>query len=285
MNILSFQSEVVYGHVGQGAARFALQRLGHDVWAVPTVILSSHAGYARVQGETVSAGLMRKLLEGLVANGWLAKCDAVLSGYLGHADQAEVVADAVRRVKAANPGAIYCLDPVFGDDGRAYAKPGVAEAMAHSLLPLADIVTPNAFELSSLASVPTRDAGDALAAAKRLGRTLVVATSIPDGADRIGALAISDKEAWLASTPRLENAPHGAGDLFAALFLSARLHGNDVRYALEKATASVFNVLEQSVRRKSGEMLLIECQDYLRKAPPLTDVETISLTSGKEEII
>jgi pyridoxine kinase len=105
MNVLSVQSDVVYGHVGNAAARFALQRLGHEVWAVPTVLLSSHAGYAKVGGESLSADLLRRLVDGLDANGWLGSCDAVLSGYLGHADHAGVVADAVRRVKAANRSA------------------------------------------------------------------------------------------------------------------------------------------------------------------------------------
>src|SRR5215469_14076849 len=113
MNILSIQSEVVYGHVGQGAARFALQRLGHEVWAVPTVLLSSHAGYPYVQGEAIAADHIGRLVDGLDSNGWLAQCDAVISGYLGHADQAEVIASAISRVKRKNAAAIYCLDPVF----------------------------------------------------------------------------------------------------------------------------------------------------------------------------
>jgi pyridoxine kinase len=258
MDILSIQSEVVYGHVGQGAARFALQRLGHEVWAVPTVILSSHAGYPRVEGEAVSPDLMRRLIAGLDANGWLKDCDAILSGYLGSAEQADVVGEAVRRVKAANPQSLYCLDPVFGDEGRAYAKHGVAEAMARTLLPLADIVTPNAFELSSLTSVAIRDVSDALIAAKRLGRPLVVATSIPAGPDRIGALAVDKDGAWFASTPRLENAPSGAGDLFAALFLAARLRGDALDASLKRATAATFRVLNESVSASSAEMLLIQ---------------------------
>jgi len=178
MNILSIQSEVVYGHVGQGAARFALQRLGHEVWALPTVLFSSHAGYSRVEGEAISADLLRRLLDGLEGNGWLARGDAVLSGYLGSADQADVVADAVSSMKRLNPQALYCLDPVLGDDGRAYASPGDAEAIARQLLPIADIVTPNAFELLQLAALPVRDRADAIVAAKRLGRPLVLVTSV-----------------------------------------------------------------------------------------------------------
>lgn len=267
MNILSIQSEVVYGHVGNAAARFALQRLGHEVWAVPSVLLSSHAGYAIVAGEPVAADLMSRLIGGLEANGWLARCDGVLSGYLGQADQADVVADAVRLVKRRNARALYCLDPVFGDDGRAYAKHGVAEAMAKTLLPLADIVTPNAFELSSLAGVPVRNWEEALEAARRLGRPLVLATSVPDGEGQIGTLAVAPDEAWFATTPRLENVPHGAGDLLAALFLGRRLQNRDIAEALALSVATVFQILEESVRLGASEMALVAGQKIIGATP------------------
>ncbi|HTT84239.1 MAG TPA: pyridoxal kinase [Rhizomicrobium sp.] len=270
MNILSFQSEVVYGHVGQGAARFALQRLGHEVWALPTVLLSSHAGYPRVAGETIGADRLRRLIEGLAANGWLNQCDAILSGYLGHAGQTEVIADAVASVKRANPKALYCLDPVIGDDGRAYARPGVAEAMARMLLPRADIVTPNAFELVTLSGLPVRNGEEARAAALRLGRPLVAATSIPDGSGRIGILAVTRGEGWFASAPHLAHVPHGAGDLFAALFLAAQLSGAHLRDALFRATASVHHILTAS--RDCDELRLIAEQDALITPPPSGEV-------------
>jgi len=273
MNILSIQSEVVHGHVGNAVARFALQRLGHEVWSLPTVLLSSHAGYATVAGEALSADLLRRLVGGLDANGWLAQCDAVLSGYLGHVEQAGVVADAVRRVKAANPKALYCLDPVFGDAGRAYAKPGVAEAMARELLPLADIVTPNAFELGSLASIPIRSADDAREAARRLGRPIVVATSVPANDGRIGTLAVEAGEAWLAATPLLENPPHGSGDLLAALFLGHRLAGRALDDALARATSAVFHILSASAGLQ--ELALIAQQELI-VAPPRLSVERLA---------
>lgn len=270
MNILSIQSEVVYGHVGQGAARFALQRLGHEVWALPTVLFSSHAGYPSVEGEIVSAARLSALLDGLAGNGWLAKCDAVLSGYLGHAEQAAVVADAVARVKRANARAVYCLDPVIGDDGRAYVKPGVAETIARLLLPLADIATPNAFELVQLSGLPVRDSSEAQAAACRLGRPVVAATSVPDGPDRIGALGATPMECWFAATPRLSQVPHGAGDLFAALFLAARLAGRPLADALRCTSASVFHLLKASVG--ADEMQLIAEQQALADPPALSDL-------------
>lgn len=276
MNILSIQSEVVYGHVGNRAARFALERLGHEAWTIPTILLSNHAGYARVEGEATSPDLMHRLIDGLDRNGWLAKCDAVLSGYLGSADQAMVVADVVRRVKARTPNAVYCLDPVFGDNGRAYAKPGVAEAMAAALLPLADIVTPNVFELSSLSGMTIRDAKDALAAVKRLGRPVAAATSV-DAGDRIGALAVEGEDVWFATTPRLEDAPHGAGDLFAALFLAARLSGRSLSDALARTTASVFHILSASAGAK--EMQLLAEQDVLAN-PPVASVHIEKMTKA-----
>ncbi len=276
MNILSFQSEVVYGHVGQGAARFALQRLGHEVWALPTVLLSSHAGYPRVEGEAIAADRLRHLLDGLSANGWLAQCDAVLSGYLGHAGQAGVIAEAVAEVKRANAKAVYCLDPVMGDDGRAYAKPGIAEAMARTLLPLADIVTPNAFELVALSGLPVRNADDARMAAARLGRPLVAATSVPHGAERIGILAATRDEAWFASAPRFAQVPHGGGDLFAALFLAATLSGSGLRDCLAQAIAPLHHILSAS--RDCQELRLIAEQNALATPPSLPDLKISRLS-------
>ena len=267
MNILSIQSEVVYGHVGQGAARPALQYLGHEVWAVPSVNLSGHAGRKTVTGEPVSAELMARLLDGMTRSGWLANCDAVLSGYLGSAEQAAVVAAAVRAVRKANPRALYCLDPVFGDEGRAYAKRGVAEAMASQLLPLADIITPNAFELASLASMPVRDLDEARLAARRLGRPLVLATSVPDG-PRIGTLAVTAEQTVYATTPCLDEVPHGAGDLLAALFLAHRLDGADLEAALVGSVGPVYALLRQSQSEGADEMPLVTSRSLLKGAVP-----------------
>jgi pyridoxine kinase len=275
MNILSIQSEVVYGHVGQGAARPALQYLGHEVWAIPSVILSGHAGRATVTGEPVSADLMARLLDGLTRSGWLAHCDAVLSGYLGSAEQAGVVATAVRAVRKANPHALFCFDPVFGDNGRAYAKRGVAEAMASQLLPLADIITPNAFELASLASVPVRNPEEAHAAARRLARPLVLATSVPDGA-RIGTLAVTPNEAVCVTTPFLEGVPHGSGDLLAALFLAQRLEGAELAAALIGSVGPVYALLCQSLRDRTDEMPLITARSLLKGLVP-ADLEVRAL--------
>ena len=267
MNILSFQSEVVYGHVGQGAARFALQQR-HESLGAPDRASVEPRRISPVEGQAIAADRLRQLLEGLSANGWLGQCDAILSGYLGHPEQASVIADAIAIVKRANPKAIYCLDPVIGDDGRAYAKAGVAKSMARVLLPLADIVTPNAFELVTLSGLPVRNVDEAKLAATRLGRPLVAATSIPDGAQHIGILAATRDEAWFASAPRLAEVPHGAGDLFAALFLAARLSGAELCHALTRATASIHHILLASrgydeLRLIPEQEALVACLDHL----------------------
>ena len=265
LNLLSIQSEVVFGHVGNAMARFALQRLGHEAWCVPTVLLSSHAAHQGFTGETLPTALLAKLIAGLDAQGRLADCDGVLSGYLGAPEQAEIVADAVRLTRLANPSALYCLDPAFGDDGRVYARPGVAEAMARTLLPLADIVTPNAFELATLSGAPVGDPAEASAAAALLGRPIVVATSVPCG-DRIGTLLVQNGESWLASTPRIKHAPRGAGDLFAALFFAQSLVGHTAPEALDLATRATFHVLDKSDGAEEAHLM---AEQQALAAPPV----------------
>jgi pyridoxine kinase len=267
--VLSIQSEVVRGHVGNGAARFALQRLAVDVWALPTVVLSNHPGHGRFTGEATPAARLADLIAGLDAHGWLRRCGGVLSGYLGAADQARVVAEAVRRVKALNPGALYLCDPVFGDDDGAYGAAGVAEAMARELLPLADIVTPNRFELQSLTSKKVVDAPSAVAAALALGSREVVVTSVPFDDGMIGTVAVTAGEAWATAAPRLDRVPHGAGDLLAALYLGQRLNEMAPREALEFAASAVDCVLKASAAAHADELRLVATQAALAEPPHL----------------
>jgi pyridoxine kinase len=276
-NILSIQSEVVTGHVGNAAARFALQRLGHEAWGVPTVILSSHAGHAGFAGEATSPALLRKLLEALSTQGRLAIADGVLTGYLGSAEQAPVVAEAVARTKAFDRTTLYCMDPAFGDDGRVYARPGVAEAMRDTLLPLADIVTPNAFELSVLSGLPIADTGSAVAAAEALKRPIVVVTSVPVP-DGLGTLLVAADTALLATTPKHEQPPRGAGDLIAALLFGHMVAGRSVGEALERAVLSTYRVLEASAGQP--EMALIAEQEALSAPSRLESFRLDTLAVG-----
>lgn len=260
--ILSIQSDVVRGHVGNGAARFAFQRLGFDVWALPTVLLSNHPGHGKARGETTSAAGLRALLDGLDDHGWLGACAGIISGYLGSADHADVVADAVARVKAKNSKALFLCDPVFGDDGGAYARPGVAEAIARRLIPLADIVTPNRFELSSLTAMKIEDAKSAVAAVRALGRRETVVTSVPMD-QKIGSIAVGADGAFGVSTPRLSGVPHGTGDLLSALYFARRLGGAPVRAALEHAAGALDHVIRASVASQADELRLVAAQEAL----------------------
>lgn len=263
--ILSIQSEVVYGHVGHGAARFALQKQGFEVLALPTVLLSNHPGHGRAAGETIPAPKLKSLLNGLVSLNIFKDIAAVLSGYLGEPAQTQIIVEAVDLVRQANPKALYLCDPVFGDDDGAYAKLGVAEAMARDLIPIADIVTPNRFELVSLTAQQIAGPASAVAAAKALGRPETVVTSVPVVPGEIGAVAVKGTDAWAASGAKLEDVPNGTGDLLSALYLGGRLGGLGPGHALGRATGVVHALAGHASRQKLSELPLIEYQAELAR--------------------
>lgn len=264
--VLSIQSEVVYGHVGQGAARFALQMLGFDVLALPTVLLSNHPGHGSMTGETVPTDKLRTLMRGLAARGLFRDTIAVLSGYLGEPAHAHFVAEAVEAVRRENPETTYLCDPVFGDEDGAYAKPGIAEAMARDLIPIADIVTPNRFELVSLTARQITDPATGIAAAKALGRPETVVTSIPMGREQIGAVAVRSGKAWGAGGPRLLDVPNGTGDLLSALYLGWRLRGLGPAEALGRSTGVVHALASAASAQNLKELPLIAEQKELLRA-------------------
>ncbi len=272
MRVVSVQSWVSYGYVGHAAATFALQRLGHEVWPVPTVVFSNHTGYPTVHGQRLSAGQVSDLVDGLDERGALATADAVLSGYLGEVELVGVVGETVRRVRAAAGSASYTCDPVLGDTEQGYFVPAeLTRAVRHDLVPLADLVTPNTFELAALTGHPVDDVASALAAARELialGPSTVLVTSVPTGRDTVGMLAVTAEVAWLASTPLLPLAPAGTGDLTAAL-ATAHLHSTDSpRLTVERTLASVFAVLEATLARGGGELALVAAQASLADPPP-----------------
>lgn len=282
MAVLSIQSHVVYGHVGNQAAVLPLQRLGFEVWPVPTVVFSNHPGHGGFRGRPVPAADLAALIDGLEENGWLARCSAVLSGYLGLPDHAAVVADVVERVKAANPAAIYCCDPVLGDSRAGlYVAETVARVMRSRLVPLADMLTPNCFELGWLTGYAIGDVSSALAAAENLraGRPVtVVGTSVECAAmlpGGIGALAATEQGAWLAATARTEPTLHGLGDLFSALLLGQCLRGQAVPEALSLAVGATVDVLEQSVAKGADELMLVAAQDVLAAPRSLPEAKPL----------
>ena len=284
MNVLSFQSHVAYGHVGNGAAALALQLQEIEVWPVPTVIYSNHPGHGRFRGAATRPDALAEIVDGLDALGLFGECDAVLSGYLGDPGAAAVVADAVRRAKAQNPEAIYCLDPVMGDDDGLYVDEAVPDAVADALLPLADIVTPNAFELATLTGIAPSNLHDTLAAMQalwRAGPKLVAATSLrrDDGPEEVvEAIALDAGGAWSVTVPALAFAarPGGAGDLFAALFLAHVLHGAEAPTALSLAASSTWGVLRRTLEEDAREMLLVEAQDELVAPEEIFDARPVA---------
>jgi pyridoxine kinase len=270
MNVLSIQSSVAYGHVGNSAAVFPLQRLGFSVWPVNTVLFSNHTGYGDWRGTVVPAGDVAEVIRGVEDRGVLEECDAVLSGYLGDASLGRVVLDAVARTKAANARAVYCCDPVMGDVGRGFfVRPGIPEFVRDHAVPAADIVTPNHFELEFLSGVTVRSLSDALDATdlvRAMGPDLVLTTSLRrEGV--VGMLAVSGDGAWLVETPLLPLEVNGAGDAVCAIFLAHLLRNGDAAGALSRAASSVYAVMEATLRYKAWEIRLVEAQDAIADPP------------------
>jgi pyridoxine kinase len=270
VNILSLQSHVAYGHVGNSAAVFALQRLGVEVWPVHTVQLSNHTGYATARGRTFDAAHIRELTQGLRERDVLRQCDGVLSGYVGSAEVGAAILETVAEVKRANPRALYCCDPVIGDVERgAFVKPEVADFMRACAVPAADIATPNHFELEHIAGHIVRSVPDALAAIdvlRNLGPKTVLVTSLVTDetpADAIDLAACDEAGRYRLRTPKLPVAAHGAGDAIAALFLAHYLRTGTAAEAMTHAAASIFGILKRTAETGSSEMALIEAQDEL----------------------
>ena len=273
MRILSIQSSVAYGHVGNSAAVFPLQRLGHEVWPVITVHYSNHTGYGEWRGPVLAAEDVAAVITGVEERGVLTSCDAVLSGYQGDPAVGAVILDAVDRVKSHNPDAVYCCDPVMGDVGRGmFVRPGIPELMRDEVVPRADIITPNQFELDFLAGTPTSTLDEVLAAVdvvRSRGPRHVLVTSVlePARPDTLDVVAVSDEGAWAVTTPLLPIRPNGCGDVTAALYL-AHLHttGSPVT-ALERTTSTVFAILEATLSAGTREIQLVAAQDTIADPP------------------
>lgn len=265
--VLSVQSRVAYGHVGNAAAVFPLQRLGCEAWSLDTVAFSNHTGHGKWRGSVIGAEQVATLFEGIAELGVLGRCDAVLSGYLGAAETGPVLLDIVARVKAANPRAIFCCDPVIGDvDTGSYVTAGIAEFFRDRALAAADIATPNRFELEFLTGRSAAGFAEAAAAAgelRRRGPEAVLVTSLESGGDRIAMLAAGSEGTWAVETPRLPVMLNGCGDVTAAVFLARRLRGDTLPEALAGTAASLFALVEATARLGRYELALVEMQDEL----------------------
>jgi pyridoxine kinase len=266
-HVLSIQSWVSFGHVGNAAAIFPLQRLGIEVAAIHTVQFSNHTGYGAWKGAVYTP-------QGIKDRGTLENMDAVLSGYMGNAGTIEAVQNAVSQVREANPNALYCCDPVMGDYGRGvFVQPNIPDVMKAQAVPSADIITPNQFELELLTGQVVKTLEDALTAARALremihpgGPRIVLVTSLvrEDATpDTIETLAVTGEAAYVVATPMIPLEPprNGTGDAIAALFFGHYLKSRNVKTSLENAVSALFRLLEITHEAGTREIQLVAAQD------------------------
>jgi len=270
MNILSIQSHVAYGHVGNAAATFPLQRMGVEVWPIHTVQFSNHTGYGSWKGRVFDAGIIGEVMAGIAARDVLAECDGVLSGYMGSAETGAAILDAVATVRRANPGAKYCCDPVIGDIGRGiFVREGIPEFMRNKAAAAADIVTPNQFELDYLGGRETRTlrgAREAVKSVHDLGPRAILVTSLHTDEtplDCIDMLASDETGCFLVRTPKLPLAINGAGDAVAAMFFAHYLRHGNIGKALSRAASSIFGILAITAESGAREIQLIAAQEEI----------------------
>jgi pyridoxine kinase len=268
--ILSIQSSVAYGHVGNSAAVFPMQRLGVEVWPVATVHFSNHTGYGAWRGPLLAAEDVREVVIGVEERGALPQVDAVLSGYQGGEDIGEVILDAVARVKSANPAAIYACDPVMGNAvSGCFVHPAIPVLLRERVVPRADLITPNQFELGFLTQTEPETLDEVLDSAERaraMGPATVLVTSVlrpdrPPGS--IEMLAVQDESAWLVRTPHLPLKANGSGDVTAALFTAHLLRTGDAALALARTASSVFDLLSRTHESGRRELQLVQSQDEI----------------------
>lgn len=267
--ILSIQSHVAFGYVGNRAAVFPLQRLGNDVIAINTVQFSNHTGYGDWTGDVFSAEHIGKILDGLEKRGVLSQIDGLLTGYLGDPAVGEMIVQTLDRLP---PSVTWLCDPVMGDVGRGFfVRPGIPEFFKTRAIPHAKIITPNQFELDYLSGQTVETLDNARNACRKIheaGPEIILLTSLihkNTRNDEIQMLASAKSgEQYLVSTPRLplDPAPNGAGDCTAALFLAHILNGEKLSDAFSKTAASVFALFEETQKAGTRELALIQAQDH-----------------------
>ncbi|ULH14935.1 pyridoxal kinase PdxY [Deinococcus sp. KNUC1210] len=288
LNILSVQSWVSYGHVGNAAAVFPLQRLGFEVWSINTVQFSNHTGYGAWTGQVYPPEVVAEIVDGIAQRGVLPSCNAVLSGYMGSEGTVSAVVEAVRRVRAANPAALYCCDPVMGDVGRGvFVRPELPERIAALAVPEADLLTPNQFELELLTGQTVQTLQQALGAAHTLrgrmrpaGPRVVLITSLLRGdapAGGIETLAVSDEGAWLCRTPLIPLDPprNGTGDAIAALFFGHYLKSGQVGDALSLSMSALHALLTLTHEAGSREIQLVAAQNEYEKPTHIFEAQRV----------
>jgi len=269
VKILSIQSAVAFGHVGNSAAVFPLQRIGAEVLPVNTVNFSNHTGYGAWRGPLIPPEDVQNVIVGIEERGALAHVDAVLSGYQGGVGIGDVIIDAVARVKAASPGALYACDPVMGNaKSGCFVAPEIPILLRDRVVPVADIITPNQFELGYLTGTDPSTLESTLESvdlARAMGPSIVLVTSVerPDREEgTIEMLAVDDAGAWIVRTPFMPFKANGSGDVTAALFTAHYCETRDARLALERTSSSVFDLIEMTYTSGERELQLVEAQEF-----------------------
>ncbi|AVL97215.1 pyridoxal kinase PdxY [Microbacterium paraoxydans] len=269
MKILSIQSAVAYGHVGNSAAVFPLQRIGVEVLPVYTVTFSNHTGYGAWRGPLIDPADVGEVITGIEERGVFGSIDAVLSGYQGSEGIGDVIIDAVARVKAANPDALYACDPVMGNaKSGCFVAPAIPILLRERVVPVADIITPNQFELGFLTETEPDTLESTLASvdlARAMGPRTVLVTSVerPDREEgTIEMLAVDDAGAWLVQTPHLPMKANGSGDVTAALFTAHYVATGSAQTALERTASSVYDLLQATLDSGERELQLVEAQEF-----------------------
>jgi pyridoxine kinase len=269
MKILSIQSAVAYGHVGNSAAVFPLQRIGVEVLPVYTVNFSNHTGYGAWRGPLIDPNDVREVITGIEERGVFGEIDAVLSGYQGGEGIGGVIIDAVARVKAANPDAVYACDPVMGNaKSGCFVAPAIPILLREKVVPAADIITPNQFELGFLTDTEPDTLESTLTSvdlAMAMGPRTVLVTSVerPDREEGTIEMLVADPTgAWIVQTPRLPMKANGSGDVTAALFTAHYVATGDAKTALERTASSVFDLLAATLESGARELQLVEAQEF-----------------------
>lgn len=284
--VLSISSHVVRGTVGNRAAALALEILGHPVWSVPTVMLPWHPGWGRATRIVPDEAGFQALVDDLCRAEWLPEIGGILTGYFGSAAQVEASARLVEAVRRANPDVVFLCDPVIGDGdeggGRLYQPQPTVDAIRDELLPLADIATPNRFELEFLTGLELGANDHLLEAATTLGpRTVIVTSAFPMLRGGIGNLLTDGTLAFLAEHRRIENAPHGVGDLTGAVFLARTLAGLTPERALQTTTAAVYEILARTTKRGADELTLETDADSLKNPLAMVQMRRLAMPGGR----
>ncbi len=268
MKVLSIQSAVAYGHVGNSAAVFPLQRIGVEVLPVYTVNFSNHTGYGAWRGPLIAPADVADVILGIEERGVFPSIDVVLSGYQGSEGIGDVILDAVARVKAANPSAVYACDPVMGNAASGcFVAPAIPVLLRERVVPQADIITPNQFELGFLTGTEPTDLESTLASvdrARAMGPSTVLVTSVerPDAPEgTIEMLAVTADGAWIVQTPRIPMKANGSGDVTAALFTAHLRESGQAATALARTASSVFDLLQNTFDSGQRELQLVESQE------------------------